>query len=295
MPPELLTSAPVPELLRLAASQWGWILLCWTGLGLWPPAALVLVPLVAGRLHALGVILHDAIHLPGRTTGPGLRLLEVLAGYPIGSTLAAMRYHHLRHHRDAGLPEDPYRRPPAEPWRQALVWLRVCPILLFWTLRGPLGLLAWGVPALRRPYARLFLQDVSGRALTHDAEVLACARAEAGQVLFHLGVLAAWVQWPRAVTWGYALPLAIGSGLCAWRLLAEHTSQRVQGRGLRDVLACTSDHGLGWVGRLFTAPLHVGHHIVHHLHPQASLHHLPHLRAWYRARHPDLYPRPRLP
>jgi hypothetical protein len=37
-----------------------------------------------------------------------------MAGYPVGSTLDAldaMRYHHLRHHRDLGFPSDPYLKP----------------------------------------------------------------------------------------------------------------------------------------------------------------------------------------
>jgi fatty acid desaturase len=295
VPQELLVRATVPGLLRLAVAQWGWIALCWAGMVLVPRAAPLLALLVAGRLHALGVILHDAIHLPWRRKGLGLRLLELLSGYPIASTMEAMRYHHLRHHRDAGLPSDPYRRPPAGAWRQVLIWFRLAPILPFWVLRGPLGLLAWLLPPLRQPYARLFLQERSDKDLTRDAEVLECARAEAGQVLFHLAVLAAAPRWPEAVGLGYGLPVLMASGLCAWRLLAEHTPQTVRGRTLRDVLACTSDHGLGPVGRLLTAPLHVGCHVVHHLHPQVSLHHLPRLRAWYLLRYPDLYPRPRRP
>lgn len=295
VPVELLTRATLPGLYRLAAAQWAWMGLCWAGMALVPEAAPVLALLVAGRLHALGVILHDAIHLPWRHKGPGLRVLELLCGLPVATTLEAMRYHHLRHHRDAGLPSDPYRRPPASPWRQLAVWLRVCPILPFWVLRGPFGLLAWPLPPLRTRYARLFLQERSGRNLSQDAEVLACARAEAAQVLFHLGVLAAALRWPTAVGLGYGLPFLMASGLCAWRLLAEHTSESVQGRTLRDVLACTSDHGLGLVGRLLTAPLHVGCHVVHHLHPQVSLHHLPRLRDWYLVRYPALYPRPRRP
>lgn len=295
VPPELLGRASLSGLLRLAALQWGYLLLGWCGLVLFPRAAPLLALLLAGRLHALGVILHDAIHLPWRRKGPALRLLELLAGLPVATTLEAMRYHHLRHHRDAGLPSDPYRRPPASPWRQALMWLRVLPILPFWVLRGPFGLLAWGLPALRQPYARLFLQDRSGKDLTHDAEVLACVRAETAQVLFHLAVLAAALRWPHAVGLGYGLPFLLASGLCAWRLLAEHTPRTVQGRTLGDVLACTSDHGLGWLGRLFTAPLNVGCHVVHHLHPQVSLHHLPRLRAWYLLRYDTLYPRPRRP
>lgn len=295
VPPELLGRATLPGLLRLAATQWVWICLGWVAMAWVPPLAPLLALLIAGRLHALGVVLHDAIHLPWRHTGPALRLLALLAGYPVATTLEAMRYHHLRHHRDAGLPSDPYRRPPASPWRQFAVWLRVCPILPFWVLRGPAGLLAWLLPPLRTPYARLFLQDRSGKDLTHHPEVLGCARAEAGQVLFHLAVLAAALRWPSAVGLGYGLPFLLTSALCAWRLLAEHTSGTAQGRTLRDVLACTSDHGLGWLGRLLTAPLHVGCHVVHHLHPQVSLHHLPRLRDWYLLRYADLYPRPRRP
>ncbi len=295
VPRELLGQASVAGLLRLAAVEWGYLLLGWVGLALLPSAAPLLVPLLAGRLHAFGVILHDAIHLPWFRKGPALRLLEVLAGFPVATTLEAMRYHHLRHHRDTGLPSDPYRRPPANPWLQLVMWLRVLPILPFWVLRGPFGLLAWALPPLRRPYARVFLQDRSAKDFTRDAEVLACARAESGQVLFHLAVLAAALRWPHAVGLGYGLPFLLASGLCAWRLLAEHTPRTVHGRTLGDVLASTSDHGLGWVGRLFTAPLNVGCHIVHHLHPQVSLHHLPHLRDWYLLRYATGYPRPRRP
>jgi fatty acid desaturase len=295
VPKELLGRASVPGLLRLAAEEWGWMLLCWAGMVWVPTAYPLLALLVAGRLHALGVILHDAIHLPWRHKGPGLRLLELVAGYPVSSTLEAMRYHHLRHHRDAGLPSDPYRRPPEGFWRQLAVWARIAPILPFWAVRGPLGLLAWAVPPLRNPYARLFLQARSGKKLTHSPEVLACLRAESGQVLFHLVLLAAALRWPAAVGWGYGVPLLLASGLCAWRLLLEHTPTTVHGRTLHDVLACTSDHGLGWVGRLLLAPRNVGHHVVHHLHPQVSLLHLPRLRDWYRLRYPDAYPRPRRP
>ncbi|WP_272491428.1 hypothetical protein [Corallococcus exercitus] len=41
------------------------------------------------------------------------------------------------------------------------------------------------------------------------------------------------------------------------------------------------------------APRYVGLHVVHHLHPQVSLTHLPRLRAWYVERFPHHYPRPR--
>jgi fatty acid desaturase len=211
----------------------------------------------------------------------------------VASTWESTRYHHLRHHHDAGLPSDPYRRRPLHGWRLVRAWLLLVGVVPFWVLRGPVGLLAWAVPALRVPYARLFLQAPASPGLAASHEVRACARSEAGQVLFHLGVLALAWRWPQAVAWGYGMPLLVASGFNAHRLLAEHTAVEARGRTLEDVLAVTVDHGLGWPGRLWLAPRNVGCHVVHHLHPQVSLEHLPRLRAWYVARFPTHYPSPR--
>ena len=294
VPRALLVRATVPGLLRLAALEWAGMGACWLALARWPLVAPLVVLLIAGRLHALGVIFHDAVHLSTRRKGAGLRLLEVLAGAPVASTWESTRYHHLRHHQDAGLPSDPYRRRPLQGWRLARAWLLLVGVVPFWVLRGPVGLLAWRVPALRVPYARLFLQAPASPGLAGSEEVRACARSEAGQVLFHfhLGVLALAWRWPHAVAWGYGVPLLVASGFNAYRLLAEHTGAPAHGRTLADVLTVTADHGLGWWGRLGLAPRNVGCHVVHHLHPQVSLEHLPRLRAWYLERFPSHYPPP---
>lgn len=350
VPRELLVQSTVRGLLRLAAGEWAWVGACWLAMAMWPWVAPLAVLLIAGRIHALGVIFHDAVHLSARRKGAGLRLLEVLAGYPVASTWESTRYHHLRHHHDAGLPTDPYRRRPLHGWRLARAWLLLVGVVPFWVLRGPVGLLAWGVPALRGPYARLFLQarrasessearaepssglaastgthahghaalardiaptglvasgegnthapaelerNISPHGLAQSEEVRACARSELGQVFFHLGVLALAWRWPHAVAWGYGLPLLVASAFNAHRLLAEHTPAQAHGRTLKDILTVTTDHGLGWPGRLWLAPRNVGCHVVHHLHPQVSLEHLPRLRAWYVARFPSHYPPPR--
>ena len=295
VPRALLVRARVPGLLRMAAIEWAWMGACWLAMAVSPWAALVAVPVIAGRLHALGVIFHDAVHLSVRRKGVGVRLLEVLAGYPVASTWESIRYHHLRHHHDVGLPTDPYRRRPLKGWRLGGAWLLLVGVVPFWVLRGPVGLLAWAVPALRGPYARLFLQAPGAKEPADPAEVLACARSEAGQVLFHLGVLALAWHGPQAVAWGYGLPLLVASGFNAHRLLAEHTAVESRGRTLEDVLAVTADHGLGWLGRLGLAPRNVGCHVVHHLHPQVSLEHLPRLRQWYLTHFPSHYPPPRRP
>jgi fatty acid desaturase len=294
VPRELLVRAEVPELLRMAATAWVLIAACNVGLVLVPAAAPLLVLLIAGRLHALGVILHDAVHLSVRRKGPALWLVECLAGYPIASTWNAMRYHHLRHHKFEGTELDGYRKPPSGPWwRTVRMWLVLNLIVPFWVVRGPVGLLAWAIPSLRTFYGRLFLQDRSRKDLSHHGEVLACARAELGQVLFQLAVLALAWRWPHTVGLGYALPLMVGSALSAYRLLAEHTSVRKPSRTPQGSFASTADHGLGWLGRLLLAPHNVGCHIVHHLHPQVAASHLLRLRAWYLQHYPQHYPRPR--
>lgn len=294
VPRELLVRPTLPGLLRLAAVEWAWLGLCWAGMAWVPALTPLFVVLAGGRLHALGILLHDAAHQTSWRGGFQLRLLTCLVGAPVALTLEAMRYHHLRHHRDAQMHRDPYRMEllveGGGAWRGVLVWLELLCVEPLWVLRGPFGLLAWALPPLRTFYGRLFLLDRSGQSLTHSAEVLACARAERWQVLCHLAVLALAWRWPGAVVKGWVLPLMVAGALSAYRLLVEHTWARVHGRTLADVLGVTRDHGLGWLGRVLLAPRNIGFHVAHHLHPQVSLLHLPRLRAWYREHYPAHYP-----
>lgn len=201
----------------------------------------------------------------------------MVCGYPIGTTLDAMRYHHVRHHRDSGMPTDPYFKAGVEESRVLYVAQMARGLLLlpFWMVRGPFGLAAWAVPGLRGVYGRAFLQDRSGEDLTRSVEVARCAREELGQVIFHTLVWAAWWRWPWAVGFGNLLP-AWGAGvLAAWRLLQEHVYEGTTERGMETIFRATRDHHTGAVGQIVLAPLNIGYHVVHHLHPQVGLRHLP--------------------
>lgn len=258
---------------------------------LYPPIGLLL----AGRYHALGVILHDAVHLPlpGGVKPLSLRLVELLAGYPVATTIDAMRFHHLRHHRDSGMPTDPYFKAAVEHSRAVrfVAWARGLVLTPFWTLRAPFGVVAWLVPSLRRPYARVFLQDRSGDAdLGDHPEVARCAREDLGQCLFLAVAIAAALAWPQLFLLGYAIPVVAAGLLASYRLLAEHEYRPCADRTTGTLVATTRDHHTGLVGKLFMAPRNIGFHLVHHLHPQASLGSLPGLYAWYRGAHPELYP-----
>jgi fatty acid desaturase len=297
VPVELLVRPTVPRLLRIAAEEWAMLGALWLAMAAlprpvfpyaWPALAL----LVAGRLHALGVVLHDAAHMPLRRKSAAARLLEVLCGYPIAITLEAMRYHHIRHHRDNGMPTDPYFKDGVEdrPGLRFAMWVRGIILIPFWTVRPVFGLMAYALPGLRNAYGRVFLQDRSGADLREAPEVVRCAREELGQLIFQAAVFALWARFPAAVLYGYVIPVLAVGLLSSNRLLAEHVYRPTGDRRVETMLATTCDHGFGPFGRLVTAPRNIGYHIVHHLHPQVSLEHLPRLRRWYVDRYGDRYP-----
>lgn len=295
VPRELLVRPTIGGLLRMALSDWIVIALAWTAMGLTPTSTWPLwILVVASRIHAFGVILHDAAHQPLRGKTWRTRLLELLTGYPLATTLNAMRYHHLRHHRDSGMPSDPYFKAGVEerPLLYAANVLRGLLLLPFWSVRVWFGLAATLVPGLRPTYARVFLQDRTGRDLSTSQEVATCAREELGQALFQLALLPLVLAFPRAVLFGYVIPGTIAGLLAAWRLLLEHRYVRTADRRVDTIVATTCDHHLHWSVRWLFAPRNIGYHIVHHLHPQVALQHLPSLRDWYRAHHPA-YPEPR--
>ena len=296
-PPDLVVRPFPLQLIRYAAEEWLAIaVLAWAA----ATAPLLAYPLfgllLAGRYHALGVVLHDAAHLPlpGGRKSLSLRVVELLAGYPVASTVDALRFHHLRHHRDSGMASDPYFKPALEHSTAArfLAWARGAILLPFWTVRGPFGALAALVPSLRGFYARVFLQDRSGDLeVGSHPEVIRCAQEEIGQCLFFIGVVAAASVWPRFVLLGYVIPAVAAGLLASYRLLWEHNFQPCTDRQIETLIASTRDHHTGLVNKLFLAPRNVGYHLVHHLHPQAGISSLPALYAWYRRTYPEKYPR----
>jgi fatty acid desaturase len=275
----------MPRLLRFAACEWAVIAATWLSMASGPAWVFPLgVLVVAGRLQALGVVLHDACHMQRRRSEPFGWLLQILAGYPIATTLEAMRYHHLRHHRDSGMPTDPYLKPGIshDALRRNLARLRGLALVPAWIVRAFFGSLALVYPALRGSYARILLQDKTGRDATHDARVLQCLREEPKQALFWVLVaMAAW-QYPFAVGAYYLVPLVLAGALNVNRVIVEHIHVPCADRRPATVVATTVTHDWGALGKLVLFPRNIGFHVVHHLHPQAALECLPALDRWYR-------------
>lgn len=285
-PRELLGTAKLPRMILLSLGDWAVILAIWL---VAPHAPAWLYPiwvlLIAGRFHALGVVLHDAAHAPRARKTFQFRILEILAGYSVGTSVDAMRYHHLRHHRDLGSADDPYLKlwvgnSRLRFWVMSLRYFLLVPV---WTLRGFYGAVAAYAPALRNSYARFFLQDLSGDDLTNSAEVITCAREDRWQTLFYVCFATLALFRPRWLFEFYVLPLVITGYLAGYRLLLEHKQESIQDGGVESILRLTRNHHLGFLGKLFIAPHNVGYHLIHHLHPQAALEHLPRLQKWYES------------
>ena len=296
VPKHLLGKPTIAGLLRFALLDWAVIGACWAAIALGPSWLYpVLALVIAGRLHSFGVVLHDATHMPLRGKTLGVRAVEILCGYPIATTLNAMRYHHLRHHRDSGMATDPYFKPSVRGNRLvfAAIWLRHLLLVPFWTIRGVYGLVAVVVPGMRTGYARAFLQDRSGKDLRDDPEVLACAKSELGQVLFHVLVFTFTALQPEIALYYYFIPAVLAGLLAGYRVLVEHDYLPTTDRSVMTILSTTNDHDLGVLGQILLAPRNIGYHVVHHLHPQVALENLPALREWYRTAHPAIYPAPK--
>lgn len=299
VPRALLRRSSLRGLLRMALEEWAVIALCWLVLLRVPNVAVpwlypMLCLVLAGRFHALGVLLHDASHMALRRKSVLAFAVEALCGYPVASTIDAMRYHHLRHHRESGMETDPYFKDGSQSaWWWSLNVARGALLIPFWTVRASVGAFALGIPLLRNFYGRVFLQDRTKRDLTESAELIACARAEIGQIIGQALIVLVILRWPLAAALGYGIPITLAGILSARRLLLEHTYERTADRRPETIIATTRDNHVDWLGGLLLAPRNVGCHIVHHLHPHVGLEHLPRLRDWYREHYRELYPVPR--
>ena len=295
VPEELLGRTKDINLVRYTIVDWLWIGIFWVGMTYSDP---ILYPiwalLIGGRIHSFGVTLHDATHKSIRKKNWKMRFVETFAGYPLATTLNAMRYHHIRHHRDSGMESDPYFKPTLQGSRLVFlgIWARHIILMPFWIVRGYYGSAAYFIPSMRNSYGRIFLQEKTGNDLTFQKELIGCAAAEIGQASIHTLLLTATYFYPETVFFYYFIPGIVAGLLAGHRVLVEHNYFPAMDRSIETIIKTTVDHNLGPWGRLFFAPRNIGYHIVHHLHPQVALENLPALRRWYIDNHPDIYPRP---
>jgi fatty acid desaturase len=262
----------------------GWLSIAWTwaviggtfvALAVWPHpvtfAAAVIV--LGGRQLALAVLMHEAAHgTLFRTKLLNESVTDWLCARPVWSDVARYRKHHLAHHAHTGTERDP-----------------------------DLGL-ALARPMTRGSLARKIARDLSGASGLR--RVIGLALIDAGVLTYNVGggtmavkwrglavhagklvrnvwktvvanavmiaVLAlagvAWVYWAWVVAY-----LTTFSLFVRWRSLAEHA---VMQRG-PDPMRNTRTTHAGLFARMTVAPLHVNHHLEHHLLPTVPWYRLP--------------------
>lgn len=295
--------------LAQALQEWGIIAFTWfTLLGASSNVFLFIVvyavafAILAGRFHALGVILHDAIHSAEIVRQRSV-WLSLLAGYPITTTPEAMRFHHLRHHRHFGTENDPYLKDGPRWHAWTITCVKGCTLVGAWAVRPLVGIIVLATrrlgaigfsQSLFQAYARGFLQakELDPKTL---GELEVCLRAEKGQALFFVFIFSLTVWQPAWMVAGYWLPLWFAGFVNVWRVYLEHDHEfRRVGEVAHDETGESGDaRALVWRAtasvaeqrwvrpfRWILAPRNIGYHQAHHISPTTRLQDLPdlHLR-----------------
>src|ERR1044071_3790707 len=219
--------------------------------------------------------------MPARMA-PAVLGLDVLTGYPIAMTVASMRYHHLRHHRDSGMATDPYfvADPGRSIPRNLFVLAKAFMLFPFSFLRAFVGAASTVVPALRRLYGRILYSGKLDPAAATSAELRECARHEIGLAAFQAGLLIVTWREPVLMLQLWFGPLLVASLLAGMRLRREHRYVPTADRSFGTIVATTRNHSRGWLSRHFFGPHNLGCHVVHHLHPRTGYDRLPDVEAW---------------
>ncbi len=285
VPRDLLKGPDVNFLLKILFLDWLVIAACWVCMFYLPTWTwIVWIPLIAGRIHGFGVIVHDLTHMGKKKNKPlKWRVIEVFAGYPIGTTINAMAYHHLRHHRNTLFENDPYFKlnKKCSKLKRVLLTFGKGPMLpIFWVLRSAIGTFSFVFPKLRSVYAKGFLQEQDVINHKSHQEILECCLEDIPLFVFHLSLFALAISFPIIFSYFY-LPLLIGGTFCIYRLLIEHEYDIVEDKSIYTMIECTFDHHTSGFDKLFLGPHNIGYHCMHHIHPAVGLQNLPQLRDWY--------------
>ena len=260
------------------AVAWTWLVIvaCFAALARWPHpitfAAAVVV--LGGRQLALAVLMHEAAHgTLFRTRWWNDVFTDAVCARPVLGDVARYRKHHIGHHAFTGTPRDPdLGLAPTEPMTRASLARKILRDLsgvsgarrIVGLALMDLELLAYdvggGVPARlprRSPlaHARAFAKN-AGPALVANAALFSALSA----------AHAAWTYaaWAVAYVTTYGLFLRV-------RSLAEHACTERTADPFRN----TRTTRASFAARMTVAPLHVNHHLEHHLLPTVPWFRLP--------------------
>lgn len=285
VPSELLVKPKLSLIFWHAIFDWIIIVSCWYLLTVLNPIfSVILIMIIAGRFHALGVLIHDLCHMNLKKKSFLFRIIEILTGYIIGTSANAMAYHHIRHHKNTLLENDPYyqiNKKCSGLSRFFLTFKKGLFFVPFWIARSLLAPFAIIFPKLRVPYGKIFLQEVTDENLEESSEILACLKEDIPIAIFHitLFILSFYFEFIKI---GIYLVYPIAGVFCIYRLLIEHEYDIVEDRSVYSMIESTFDHHTSFFEKIFIGPHNIGYHCMHHIHPSVSFQALPKLKEWYK-------------
>jgi len=257
---------------------------------------ILLLVIIVSRLHSLGVILHDLTHMPIKKKNYKIIILEILAGYPIGTSINAMRYHHLRHHKESGMETDPYFH-HFKNYNKNNILLKIFNIMIgfilipSWILRSIFGVVCLLHPKLQILYAKKFLEHKGEIRIQDLNEIRQCCQEDIKQIIY-LSVL--FFMCIKLAGFNlffqlYIIPILFTGVISYYRTLKEHNYKRVYDRKLITLINITNNHNTDNFLKFLLAPRNIGYHIEHHLHPQVGYKYLKKIRNHYLKYNKDIY------
>jgi fatty acid desaturase len=225
------------------------------------PAYFIFAALIASRQHALGVLLHEAVH---RRLCKSFWLNdfvgEWLIAWPLQISLYGYRQQHFAHHRDVGHDEDPdlKRMNRLEKYRFPKSVLEIYVIVLKYIFGY---------------YAISDLKDAVDELVLPIPRHLQIKRVT---LYLILAMCAVWFNfWVEFILY-WSIPMVTFLFLYLYiRIVAEHGGLPNKG----EIFNITRHVNATWVEKIFLGPRNVGYHLDHHLFPSVPFYNLPKLHA----------------
>lgn len=217
------------------------------------------VVIIAGRQHALAVLVHDGAHYLLTSNRRSNDLLSDLwCAFPLFVATSLYRRHHFEHHRHLNSERDPDLDPDTGTWTRGR-WVRVAigdiTGVNFFKAAGTAA--QWSIPSA--------LASADGRAALGWAEI-----ARYGLFLsLVLTITAVTDGWLVVLLFWIVPLLTVLNFIFRLRSAAEH-------------VGCANEHELnaartvraGWAARALISPCNINYHIEHHLYPGIPFHRL---------------------
>jgi fatty acid desaturase len=259
------------------AVAWSWTVIVgiFVALARWPhPVTFIAaVILLGGRQLALAVMMHEAAHgTLFRTRWLNDVFTDVVCARPVWSDIARYRRHHLGHHAHTGTDRDPdLSLAPIEPMTRASLARKIARDIsgvsgarrVLGLALMDAGLLTYNVGGVAVPARRRGIL-VHLAAFARNTWKAAVANAAMLAILALTGHAWLYLAWLVAYLTTYGLYLRL-------RSLAEHACMDRTADPMRN----TRTTRASLLARMTVAPLHVNHHLEHHLLPTVPWFRLP--------------------